>query len=152
MKVYQIKQAANEFEIKPKAALEMRDRYLREELNKWPDYIEGLVNEMPALSVDEILEELEANKKAATEVTYKDSITEEMIAQARDYPVEALIDFSKGKALAWCHEDHSPSLSHWKAGNRATCFPCGRQFNAIDILVERDGYTFIGAVKELVCK
>jgi len=79
----------------------------------------------------------------------KGSITEEMIAQAKEYPVDQLIDFNKGKAMAWCHADSNPSLTFWKKGNRAVCWPCDKKFNAIDICVERDGMTFIDAVKYL---
>jgi len=76
-------------------------------------------------------------------------ITDEMIAQARAYPVEQLVDFTKGKAMAWCHEDKRPSLSWWKKGNSCTCFVCGKRFNPIDIMVERDNMSFVNAVKYL---
>ncbi len=77
-------------------------------------------------------------------------VTDEMIEYARNYPIEQLVQFDqRGKALAFCHADNHPSLSWHRAKNRATCFPCAKSFNPIDILVERDGYGFRDAVKAL---
>lgn len=77
-------------------------------------------------------------------------ITDEMIAQAKDYPVERLVEFDRsGKALAFCHDDKSPSMNWNRKANRAHCFPCGKSFNAVDILMVRDGFTFVNAVKHL---
>lgn len=78
-------------------------------------------------------------------------ITPDMIEQARQYPIEDLIQFDRQhKAVAFCHEDNHPSLSWHRAKNRATCFPCGKSFNPIDVLIQRDGITFPDAVKRLV--
>jgi len=78
------------------------------------------------------------------------TITPEMIEQARASPIERLVEFDRsGKSFAWCHDDRQPSLSWHRASNRATCFPCGRSFNPIDILTSRDGFSFQAAVKHL---
>lgn len=76
-------------------------------------------------------------------------ITDEMIARAREYPVDRLVEFHRGRALAWCHNDRTPSLYHGTRKNVAVCPVCNRTFNPIDILVERDGLAFIEAVKGL---
>lgn len=77
-------------------------------------------------------------------------ITDDMIQAAKDTPIETVVRFDRtGKALAFCHADKTPSLSWNRKGNRAHCFPCGRSFNAIDVLIARDGFSFIDAVKEL---
>ena len=77
-------------------------------------------------------------------------VTDEMIEHARHYPIEQLVQFDqRGKAPAFCHADNHPSLSWYRAKNRATCFPCARSFNPIDVLVQRDGYSFRDAVKAL---
>lgn len=80
---------------------------------------------------------------------YADRITDEDIARAKDYPVDQLITFTKGKALAFCHPDKTPSLSHNRAKNFCHCFVCNKTFNAIDILIYRDNMPFIQAVKSL---
>ena len=77
-------------------------------------------------------------------------IDEEMILQAKETLIETVVDFDcNGKSMAFCHPDKHPSL-HWnREANRAHCFPCGKSFNAIDVLIDRDGFTFIDAVKQL---
>ena len=76
--------------------------------------------------------------------------SDERIEEAKAYPIEQLIEFDRtGKALAWCHTDRTPSLTWYRAGNRARCFPCGKSFNPIQVLMDRDGKTFVEAVKEL---
>lgn len=78
------------------------------------------------------------------------AITDEMIEQARQYPIENLIEFIRQhKAAAWCHDDKSPSLSWFRAKNLARCFPCSISFNPIDVLVQRDGMSFRDAVRQL---
>jgi hypothetical protein len=78
------------------------------------------------------------------------NITDDMIATAKAYPIEQLVEFDRaGKAMAWCHPDKAPSLSWHKKANRAHCFPCGKSFNPIDVLIARDGMNFISAVKYL---
>ncbi|MDD2367530.1 MAG: CHC2 zinc finger domain-containing protein [Desulfuromonadaceae bacterium] len=77
-------------------------------------------------------------------------ITPEMIESARSYPIEQLIEFDRtGKAIAFCHGDNHPSLSWHKLKNRATCFPCAKSYNGIDILMKRDGCSFQDAVRQL---
>ncbi|MFZ4859227.1 MAG: CHC2 zinc finger domain-containing protein [Desulfuromonadaceae bacterium] len=78
------------------------------------------------------------------------SITPELIEQSRLIPIEQLIEFDRqGKAVAWCHDDKVPSLTWHRSKNRATCFPCGKSFNSIDVLIQRDGMAFVDAVKTL---
>lgn len=77
-------------------------------------------------------------------------ITEAMIQSARDYPIEQLIDFDgRGQAIAFCHADSTPSLTWHRARNRATCFPCVKSYNSIDVLMKRDGVSFRDAVRQL---
>jgi len=77
-------------------------------------------------------------------------ITEEMIQRARDYPIEQIIEFDQsGKTLAFCHADNHPSLMWHKARNRCTCFACAKSFNPIDVLIQRDGFSFRDAVRRL---
>ena len=81
--------------------------------------------------------------------TEKD-ISEADIVRARDYPITQLIEFNgAGMAKAFCHEDKQPSLSYWAKANNCRCFVCGKSFDSIAVLVERDGMSFIEAVKKL---
>lgn len=76
-------------------------------------------------------------------------VTDEMIDAARNHPITNLIDFSRGNAVAFCHEDKRPSMFHAKRIGKAACPVCNKYFNAVDVLIERDGYSFIDAVRAL---
>lgn len=68
------------------------------------------------------------------------------IERAKEYPIESLIDFKNGWAVAWCHQDKRPSLSLNRKTNRARCWPCGKTYNPIDVLMSRDNFSFVEAV------
>lgn len=147
MNTYQITTKAAEFGISVDSAIMMRIRYLVDLCGAWDDYMAGKSDEIPEDTAMDALYEIDRLKKYRR--TNKTPITDEMIEAAKQYPIERLIDFTHGVSLAWCHEDKRPSLSWWKDGNRARCFVCDQTFNPIDVLTERDGMTFIQAVKEL---
>lgn len=96
--------------------------------------------------IDKAISKYEWMLKKNTE----DEISEERIQQARDFPITNLIEFNQaGKSMAWCHEDKSPSLSFWRAKNKCRCFVCNLTFDTIAVLMERDGYSFVDAIKKL---
>lgn len=76
-------------------------------------------------------------------------ITPDMVEHAKAYPVNRLVMFTKGRAKAWCHDDRNPSMYHGTRKNVACCPVCGKTFNPISILMERDGMTFPDAVRNL---
>ena len=158
MTVYQLRQKADEMQVPFREAAISRLRFIRSELSRL----------LAELSV-----EYDATTQAVADIVFgdqfrelageqrqivlalkeqrpvTDSITPDMIVQARLFPITELIDFSRGVALAWCHADKRPSLSHYAAKNRATCFPCGKSFDSIAVLTGRDGLTFPAAVRQL---
>lgn len=90
---------------------------------------------------------LQKNKVIKDEL---DRITDEDIEIARNYPIEQIISFNgMGKATAWCHEDKSPSLSHFRKGNNARCFVCNVTYDSIAAAMELWSLTFVEAVKAL---
>ena len=84
-----------------------------------------------------------------TRMTKRPAITDDMIDKAREYPVTQLVEFRHGKALAWCHQDSRPSLCHMTRINKAWCPVCNRYFSAIDVVMTRDGLSFLDAVRSL---
>lgn len=151
MRPFQIIKKAEEMDISVMAALAMRKRYLLGMFDEWADYIDGKTNDIPLVTPSDAIDEIIAIRKAEVNRNkpMKGGITDDMIATAKEYPVDQLVEFTRGKAIAWCHDDSNPSLSWHRGKNRCTCFPCGKSFNAIDICMERDGMTFIEAVKLL---
>lgn len=74
-------------------------------------------------------------------------ITESDIEQARQYPYTELLPFRNGKATCPFHADKTPSFG--VKGNRGKCFSCGWSGDPIDFVRERDGVSFVDAVKRL---
>lgn len=142
-------------------AVNARRRFLMEELERvelemaWYEDYEGAVDsEYFALRQYSFLAEerakinLELHRmKSATKA--KEGITEDDIEAARSVDVATLIDFTRGKAIAFCHEDKNPSMFHATRTNTAQCPVCDKKFDSIGILMERDGMGFIEAVKQL---
>jgi hypothetical protein len=78
----------------------------------------------------------------------KDDITDDDIRRAREYPFEELYEFKRGMALCPFHDDRNPSFS--LHNNRATCFgSCGKTWDTISFVMEKEGLSFIDAVKRL---
>ncbi len=76
-------------------------------------------------------------------------ITQEMIEQARAYPFTQLYRFNRNMALCPFHNDRTPSLALLK-DNRVRCFgACGRSWDTIAFLREKDGLSFKEAVRQL---
>jgi len=88
--------------------------------------------------------------KQTVSMTDDSQLSEDQIEQARQYPIEKLIDFNRGKAIAFCHDDKNPSLYHARRTNRANCPVCDRSFNPVDVLMIRDGMSFASAVRNLL--
>jgi hypothetical protein len=125
-----------------------------EKLNKWAlrDGITGYFAQMctheAGQDIDKVRKELQNIKLSVTDI--KGQVTEDMIQQAREVNIETVVEFTRGKANAFCHEDNNPSLYHAKRVNKACCPVCNRYFDAIEVLIERDGLPFFTAVKQLI--
>lgn len=151
MKGFHVKKSAEDFGISIRDAVKMRVRYLLQIIDQWPDYLDN-GGEVPTISLIDAIEEIfelrryaQMSNKAQT----PGAITDEMIERARDYPVDNLVEFVRGKAKAWCHEDRNPSLFHGTRNNIVVCPVCDKKFGSIDVLVDRDGMTFRDAVTTL---
>ncbi|OPY64753.1 MAG: DNA primase [Syntrophorhabdaceae bacterium PtaU1.Bin034] len=76
-------------------------------------------------------------------------ITEAMIERARAYPFTQLYEFKRNMARCPFHEDHDPSFVLMK-DNRARCFgACGRSWDTIAFLMDKEGLRFPEAVRQL---
>jgi len=74
-------------------------------------------------------------------------ITSEMIAQAREYPLENLIEVKRSMALCPFHDDRNPSMGI--KNNHYHCFACGEKGDVISFVMKRDSLSFNEAVKWL---
>lgn len=156
--LYQLRQDAKNFDIKITAAAKMRIRYLQEQLTYWIHYLNdeiyGVVLPsgevvLPYADMDTIIGELVALSAPQPKEVKKDSITDEMIEEAKKYPVDKLIEFKSGKTKCFNHADKAPSMFFGFRLNLACCPVCDKTWDSIQILIDRDGRSFRQAVKEL---
>lgn len=75
------------------------------------------------------------------------SITDEMIQTAKDYPFEDLYPFKRGMALCPFHPDSKPSMS--LKNNRVRCWSCSKSWDTIQFLIDLEGLSFPMAVSRL---
>lgn len=145
--------AAMKMKVNRKAAANMRIRYLEEELAmllaNWSLSSHEIVFHWIMELLDEILW-LKQKSHMPVQQKTSNGITDEQINEAQNADVRTVIQFGRnGKATAWCHDDNTPSLFYGDRIKRAICPVCNKKFNAIDVLMYRDGYSFIDAVKAL---
>ncbi len=81
------------------------------------------------------------------ETAKQDTITQDMIERAKEYPIENLIEARRGFALCLWHDDSTPSL--YTKNNFAHCFSCGKTGDTIAVYQKLNGATFPEAVKAL---
>lgn len=75
-----------------------------------------------------------------------DSLTDEEIDSARDFPMEQLVG-ADGKIECQWHQDSSPSMVVYH--DHVHCFVCGKHLNTIGWQMEVGGMSFYKAVKSL---
>lgn len=76
-------------------------------------------------------------------------ITDAMIERARAYPFSQLYTFTRNAGKCPFHDDKTPSFVLMR-DNRAHCFgACGRSWDTIQFVRDRDGLSFPQAVKSL---
>ena len=64
--------------------------------------------------------------------------------------ITEVVEFVRGKAIAFCHDDKRPSLYLGNKGDgRAVCPVCNQVFSALDVLIKRDNLSFKEAVMRL---
>jgi hypothetical protein len=152
---------ASDYDLSPQYAVNARRRYLTDELELldleiafYNDYEGELDSEYFAITQMSLLGEDRAKtmrelRSIKNMSTTKPGLTDDMIDEAMRYPVDKLIEFTRGKAVAFCHQDKNPSMYHGTRLNIAVCPVCDKKFNPIKILMERDGIDFKSAVKQL---
>lgn len=162
MNVREVLKKAEEMEVDPKYALTCRKRYLSGQIfirevniqvfevetgDFEKDYFRELLAIEDVKAIAEMKREIKRLDRAL--MKFEGGITDDMIERARQYPIDKLIAFQKGAALAWCHDDKRPSLTWDKKRNRAKCWPCDKSFDSIAVLMERDNMSFRDAVRAL---
>lgn len=159
----EIAETAKAFEVPLPWAIERRLSFLDTELRKFGDEmgrLKGLKSQYPG-EVEKVLLDwvIDGRSKECRSVefeinglryerTNKSGITDAMIEGAKEYPFENLLELQKrGNIRCPFHEDKHPSASI--KNNKLHCFSCGRTWNPIDFVMEKEGIGFKEAVERL---
>lgn len=149
--VYMIKSRAEELSVVQAAALDMRERFLRNQLDFWTQYIGGFTDVPPYGNPPQIEKELQAIAAAREPIKRRDDeVTPAMVEQAREVRVDTIIEFKNGKAHCPFHDDKVPSLFYGTRENRAVCpSGCNDSWDSISLTMRLDGLSFHDAVRKL---
>lgn len=82
---------------------------------------------------------------------HSDTVTQQHIDNAREYPIEQLLDTPIRRGMTNCpfHQDKTPSFSV-KKYNRYKCFSCGEAGDTIDLYMKLHNVDFLTAVRSIV--
>ncbi len=155
---------ANQFSINPETAIKTRMRYFlqsidetKDDIKYWNEMIWGLEDQAAITILNRRIQKLDKkinglsirikNLEQEDQISIN-GITSEQIEAARAFPVEDLLEnIHRNRVRCPFHEDLNPSASI--KHNRVHCFVCNKTWNPIDLVMERDGLTFINAVRRL---
>ena len=77
-------------------------------------------------------------------------ISDEMIAAAKQFPFDRLVEFKRDFALCPFHSERVGSLHLYRTANLVHCFgSCRRTWDPVGFLMEKDGLSFRQAVESL---
>lgn len=117
-----------------------------------PYFIRGLIEEIEG-KMNRLDRQVKITKdRLDNKPMPKGHITEEMIARAREYPIEQILAGRgehpiKGKYLCIYHKEKTPSMSI--KHNRIHCFGCGKKDDAIGVYRHLTNESFPYTIKKL---
>lgn len=71
------------------------------------------------------------------------------IQHAKNYPITRLLNFKQNKTLCIWHKEDSPSLHYYPKTNTVHCFGCSHHGDAIDVIRQLTGCSFVEALNKL---
>ena len=125
--------------------LRLKEKYQNEEREEKVE----CYRKMYRLNYPKWLREMVAEDIRLRVKTTGGKVSDEMIARAKEYPIEKLIKVNRGMArcISGTHEDKKPSMNC--KNNYAYCHACGYHADTIKILMDLENINFIEAVKRL---
>lgn len=121
------------------------DEYAQSRDNDEP-YVERAILKTRINDVEKVLQKIRAEVKARQGID-KGKITDEQIQAARERNFTDFIELDRGKASCPFHNERTPSFS--VKDNRGYCFGCNWHGDVIDFIQQKNGMTFVNAVKYL---
>jgi hypothetical protein len=93
---------------------------------------------------------LRRNQSVLSPSKSRQGVTDEMIARAKQYPVEELIEFNRGVASCIFHLEKTSSLHYYKKDNKCHCFGgCNKSYDSIAIYQQLNNCSFVQAVERM---
>lgn len=152
LKFRQIVASAKLMEVGVDYAVSRRHAFLAEELKFWrgarTDKITSYVLAFPA--VQQIAAEIEQLKKdywRYNQPVKDGGITDEMVETAKAFPVDQLVDLTRGRAP--CIKHGGTGLNMSRKNNWLKCFKCGWKGDSIEVVMLLEGLNFHSAVNRL---
>ena len=157
-------ETASSWGIDHKTAIKTKMRYFRQSIDEiqddirhWNEMIWGLEDQAAITLLNRRIERLD-RKQRGFNIRIKNleqdhqvsinSITSEQIEAARAFPIEDLLEnIHRHRLRCPFHDDQHPSASI--KNNKLRCWVCSKTWNPIDLVMQRDGLTFINAVRRL---
>ena len=150
--VPELKKAREEYLLGKIKCLKWLIRILNEKIQKSFDsgeeYFERWLYNDRIKGFEKQLKKLLFEIRAKSTIAIKNGVTESMILQAREYPIEDLIETnSRGFAICPYHDDTHPSML--VKNGFAYCFSCGVSKDAIALAMDLHNLNFLEAIKFL---
>ncbi len=126
------------------------EKYLEHGVKNAPHWLKSICGDR----IKNLIKKLNSKKIGLQFVNHdkKNQITPEMIATAKEYPMENLIEVNKaGFALCPFHNDKTPSLKIFK-DNAWKCFGCTAYGDTIEFIRKKEGLSFAAAVEKINVK
>ena len=156
-----IKDMATDFDVTIEWAINSRKLFLESEINDIEQHCKEMVTSLSGSNSQDRDFIFAAIKKCSEEIyklqkeihslerdnIAKGEITDEMIEQAKEYPISQLIAITNNMAYCVNHVEDHPSMNC--KNNYAYCHACGWHGDAIDVKMKIDAVDFINAVKSL---
>jgi hypothetical protein len=148
----ELKEWAKKEGISYEHAISIRRARVTDILGSWQDYMDCITNGIPEMTIKECVDELTRLQKALKYINAPpqiNEVTQDMIDAVRLIPVDQVVQFDRGTAKCFNHEDNAPSAYWAKRVNKLSCPVCAKMWDVIDIKMIRDNVPFIEAVREL---
>lgn len=135
-----------------KALLDETKLIIKQEKERWRQSArQPIIQAFAKANLDDYIEKEEKIKSALKGLENKSNMNQPLnIEQAKQYPMDRLIDISRGNVTRclW-HEDKNPSMHYYKKTNHLFCFVCNKKADSIDVAMKLYNKTFPEAVKQL---
>lgn len=157
-----IKKLAADFDVPLTWAIERWQTFFNSQITYIRSHQRGLIQQMSSADMysrDFIFSALQDCKKEIHDYerklylienidrVKKGEITDEMIEQAREYPIEQLLEVKRNMALCINHSERKPSMNC--KNNFAYCHSCGWSGDTISVFMKIHGCNFMDAVRAL---